>query len=214
MRHAIVDRGVTTTFLPLSVPYRGPVTTDLRAVVHDLITGVAPFDDREAADQADALRWLRSGAPLCRAAKPATPARHLCVYIGLLDVGRRTLLLVDHVTSGLWLLPGGHVDVDEDPRVTVLREAEEELGVAPEFHPAFGSVPLFLSVTDTVGADSHTDVTFWFVLTGDERMRIDADPREARAVRWLDLDDPGPDRSDPRMPAFLAKLQLACDRVA
>jgi 8-oxo-dGTP pyrophosphatase MutT (NUDIX family) len=39
------------------------------------------------------------------------------------------ILLVDHVNAGLWLPPGGHVEVDEDPGLTARREIQEELGL-------------------------------------------------------------------------------------
>lgn len=182
---------------------------DRRAVVHDLVAGVEPLDEHETQDVADTLRWIRSGAPLFRIARPATPDKHLCVYFALFDERRRSVLLVDHVKAGLWLFPGGHVDDGEDPRTTVLREGAEELGINGEFHPRFGDAPLFLTVTKTRGEHSHTDVSFWFVLAADQDMPIDVDPREANAVRWLALDDPvewAHDRFDPHMARFRTKL--------
>lgn len=187
---------------------------DSRAVVYDLVAGVAPFDEREELDRATTLQWIRSGAPLFRIASPATPDKHLCVYFVLFDEARRTVLLVDHVKAGLWLFPGGHVDDGEDPRTTVLREAAEELRVDGEFHPLFGNNPLFLSVTKTRGAHSHTDVTFWFVLSADQNMPLEADPREAHQVRWFALDEPAEwahDRFDPHMARFRAKLLARLD---
>ncbi|MGI9004351.1 MAG: NUDIX hydrolase [Pseudonocardia sp.] len=182
---------------------------DPRVVVHDLAAGIAPHDEREAQDKSVILRWVRSGAPLFRMVRPATPDPHLCVYIVLFDEVRRTVLLVDHVKAGLWLFPGGHVDEGEDPRATVLREAAEELGIDGGFHPWFGDVPLFLTVTRTRGEHSHTDMSFWFVLAADQDMRIQADPREANAVRWFVLDDPAEwahARFDPHMGRFRDKL--------
>ncbi|MGQ0842253.1 NUDIX hydrolase [Actinokineospora sp.] len=168
-----------------------------------------PLDEHEVRDKTETLHWIASGAPLFRIARPATPDKHLCVYFALLDDARRTVMLVDHVKAGLWLFPGGHVDDGEDPRTTVLREAAEELGIDGEFHPGFGGQPLFLTVTQTVGAHSHTDVSFWYVLAGDQDMRIEADPREANAVRWFCLDDPADwahGRFDPHMARFRDKL--------
>jgi hypothetical protein len=55
-------------------------------------------------------------------------------------------------------------------------------------------------------------VSFWFVLTADQGMRIEADPREASKVRWFALDNPAEwalDRFDPHMARFRDKL-LAC----
>lgn len=180
-----------------------------RDVVCDLFAGVEPFDEHEGSDRTATLRWIRSGAPLFRTASPDTRDKHLCVYFALLDTTRRTVLLVDHVKSGLWLLPGGHVDDGEDPRATVRREAAEELRIDAEFHPSFGAEPFFLTVTRTRGAHSHTDVSLWFVLAATEDMRLAADPREAHGVRWFALDDPAEwahDRFDPQMPRFRSKL--------
>jgi 8-oxo-dGTP pyrophosphatase MutT (NUDIX family) len=182
---------------------------DPRDVVYDLVAGVSPFDEHELRDKTSTLGWIDSGAPLFRIARPATPDKHLCVYFALFDEARRTVLLVDHVKAGLWLLSGGHVDDGEDPRRTVLREAAEELSIDGEFHPRFGDEPLFLTVTKTRGEHSHTDVSFWFVLAADQDMRIEADPREANEVRWFALDDPAEwahDRFDPQMGRFRDKL--------
>jgi 8-oxo-dGTP diphosphatase len=62
----------------------------------------------------------------------------------LLDETARSVMLVDHAKARAWLMPGGHVDPDEDPRVTVVRELEEEPQIAPRFHARFGDAPFFL----------------------------------------------------------------------
>src|SRR5215469_17884616 len=126
-------------------------TDDPRVIVRDHVRAVSPLDDREAADQADIIGWIDSGAPLFRTAKPATPPRHLAVYAALVDEAGRSELLVDHRKAQLWVLPGGHVDDGEDPRWSVEREAFEELGISPKFHEKI-SQPCFLSVTRTRGA--------------------------------------------------------------
>ncbi len=38
-------------------------------------------------------------------------------------------LLVDHVLTGLWLPPGGHIDKNETPDSALLREIRQELGL-------------------------------------------------------------------------------------
>lgn len=184
-----------------------------RNIVHDLISGVTPGEDYETRDRTTALNWIESGAPLFRITRPATPNPHLCVYSVFLDDIRRTILLIDHIKAHCRLPPGGHVDPDEDPRTTALREAHEELGINGTFHSHFGDTAAFVSVTETRGDHSHTDVTLWFVLTADQETPITLDTREANALRWFPLDDPtewsNPNRFDPALPRFRSKLLTA-----
>src|SRR3954469_19599865 len=120
-----------------------PITDDSRTLIAGLTARVTPLDDRERQQQADILGWVNSGAPLFRTVPPTTPPQHLAVYFALFDEANRALMLVDHVKAGCWLLPGGHVDDGEDPRTTVVREAQEELGINVRFHERLGEHPFF-----------------------------------------------------------------------
>jgi 8-oxo-dGTP pyrophosphatase MutT (NUDIX family) len=143
---------------------------------------------------------------------PVTPPQHLAVYFALLDERDRSLMLVDHIKAGCWLLPGGHVDDGEDPRTTVVREAQEELGIDVRFHERLGDHPFFLSVTKTRGPHTHSDVTMWFVLHGDRGQVVTPDPGEFRGVGWFGLDEPvdwTADHFDPHMARFVTKLSAA-----
>jgi 8-oxo-dGTP diphosphatase len=184
-----------------------------RQTVRQLAAGVTPADETEAAQQHQILEWIDSGAPLFRTIKPATPPQHLAVYFALLDDADRSVMLVEHVKSQSVLFAGGHVDDMEDPRVTVLREAEEELRIAAKFHDVAGDRPFFLSVTQTRGQDTHTDVTFWFVLAASRHQQFQPDAGEFTAVHWLSLDntDWTAERFDPHMARFATKLIAALD---
>lgn len=186
-----------------------------RAAVRELVTGVRPYDYREAEDRRWMIEWIDSGAQLFRLEKPAHPPKHLAVYAALIDENSRSVMLIDHAKARAWLMPGGHVDPDEDPRRTVVRELDEELGIAPPFHPATGSAPLFLTVTQTRGADSHTDVTLWFVFQADRQAPIVPDPMEISAVQWRELDssDWAAEEFDPGMARFAAKLTQTLDQL-
>ncbi|MET8160337.1 NUDIX hydrolase [Sphaerisporangium sp. NPDC005289] len=174
---------------------------------------VVPYDERESADQRWMLDWIDAGHPLFRTAKPAIPDRHLAVYAALLDEAARTVLLVDHAKAKAWLMPGGHVDPEENPQVTVVRELNEELKIAPPFHARLGSDAFFLTVTETRPPHSHTDVTLWFVFSASQQMEIVPDPAEFSACRWFALDDAGAwaGDSDPQMHRFMAKLTSALE---
>lgn len=199
---------------------------DLRLLIADLVAKVAPFDAREAADQADMLDWVASGQQLFRTAKPATPPKHLVVYFVPVDAANKCLLLGDHRKSGLWLPPGGHVEDGEDPRQAVIREAREELGIVADFHPGLagetgetgeiseegGQTPFFLTVTPTNDASSHLDVDLWFALRLSRGTRLEPDQGEFRSVRWFEFGDQQDwpaTRYDPEMGRFAGKLGSA-----
>jgi 8-oxo-dGTP diphosphatase len=195
---------------------KGPIMTaedPPRQTVRLLAAEVVPADETEATQQQQILAWIDSGAPLFRTVKPATPPQHLAVYFALLDDADRSVMLVDHVKSQSVLLAGGHVDDLEDPRISVLREAEEELRIAAKFHDIAGDRPFFLSVTRTRGQDTHTDVTLWFVLAASRHQQLQPDPDEFTAVHWLPLDstDWTAERFDPHMARFASKLIAALD---
>jgi 8-oxo-dGTP diphosphatase len=184
-----------------------PGDDDVRGLISDLVAAVEPFDEREAADQADILSWIAVGQQLFRTVPPATPPKHLVVYFVPVDAASRCLLLGDHRKSGLWLPPGGHVEDGEDPRQAVIREAREELGIAAAGEE---DMPFFLTVTPTNDVNSHLDVSLWFVLrVARHGTQLTPDPREFKSVRWFDVDRPRTWSAadyDPEMRRFAAKL--------
>lgn len=177
----------------------------LTAEIADLVRSIRPYDVLENDHLHQTSEWLASGAPLFRTQKPATPPQHLVAYFALFDPGQNKLLLVDHKNAGLWLPSGGHVEVDEHPRTTVIREAREELALDAHF---LWDKPLFLTVTETVGAATpHTDVSLWYVLQGDCTLPLTYDPTEFYDVAWFSLDQLPLTRTDPHMARFAAKLR-------
>jgi 8-oxo-dGTP pyrophosphatase MutT (NUDIX family) len=174
----------------------------MRALIRNELTAIEPVDQLERQHLADALAWVDSGADLFRVAKPATPPKHLVSYFAVVDVDQ--ILLVDHKNAGLWLPAGGHVELGEHPRSTVLRELEEELGFSAG-HAI--EAPLMVTCTTTVGLTAgHTDVSLWYVVHSSRKQSIRFDEAEFNAVRWFDFCEIPVERSDPHLARFTRKL--------
>jgi 8-oxo-dGTP pyrophosphatase MutT (NUDIX family) len=176
----------------------GRLAGGIIGAIEHLVANVQPHDTLEADHQLDALNWIRSRARIFRVAKPDDPPKHLVSYF-----------FVDHITSGLWLPAGGHVEPNEHPWRTVSREMLEELRVEAVPIRRLGAEPLFVTVTDTQGTPSHVDVSLWFVVTGPEGTVYDFDKREFRACRWMSFDEVltmSSSTLDPHAHRFIAKL--------
>ncbi len=114
------------------------------------------------------------------------------------------LLLVDHINAELWLPTGGHVEPGEHPKLTVIREAQEELGIDPVFRDG---KPIFLTESVTVGRTAgHTDVSLWYVIDAKRDAKLMFDRNEFRDARWFRRDTIPLERTDQHMARFLRKL--------
>ncbi|MEM9400136.1 MAG: NUDIX hydrolase [Verrucomicrobiota bacterium] len=179
----------------------------LREKIRQEVESIDPFDDLERDTQKDVLAWIDSEVELCRIEKPATPDKHLVSYFVLVD--GEHLLLVDHKMAQLWLPTGGHVEPNEHPRQTVLREAGEELSIQAEF---LFEGPLFITSTVTVGRTAgHTDISLWYVLKGGRNLDINSDRSEFQSICWFKKDRVPLDRTDPHIDRFISKLYKTYD---
>ncbi len=181
-----------------------------RTAAERALEAIRPWDDVEREHRADALAWVRGPQPIWRTRTPDEPPKHLVSYFVLVDPSARRCLLVDHRSAGLWLPSGGHVEVGEEPEVTVSRELDEELGVELPLLDGLSTNPLFVTVTRTVDpVAGHTDVSLWFVCRAEVDVALAPDPAEFHGVRWWSLDElAGSDGRgfDPHLPRFSTKL--------
>ncbi len=115
---------------------------------------------------------------------------------GLVLVARRADLPNAEGAAGVWQLPQGGIDSDEDPRAAVLRELREEIGT--DRARIIGEHPDWLSydlppalLGRALGGRFRGQRQRWFALrfTGtDADIRLDQDPHpEFDAWRWLPL---------------------------
>ena len=177
----------------------------MREAVRDEVLKIVPLDSLENQTRKEVLSWIDSGCEIFRLEKPATPPKHLVSYFVVVDGAY--LLLVDHINAGLWLPTGGHVEPNEHPKDTVIREAREELGLELEF---LFPDPLLVTSTETVGKTAgHTDVSLWYALQGDRAVDYAYDTSEFRSVNWFHQEEAPFEQSDPEISRFIQKLRIA-----
>ncbi len=110
------------------------------------------------------------------------------------------VLLVKHKKLGVWLYPGGHIEDNETPDETVIREALEETGLIVEI---IGEKDKNLADTDAdvsvlynpyvilcelVGDHYHNDIIYLCKITGEEAP-IKYDAKESEAIGFFGLDE-------------------------
>ncbi len=173
--------------------------------IYALIAEISPLDQLEKDHIDDTLRWIKSGAPVFRIHKPNVPDKHLACYFCLFDPKTEKILLVNHINAGLWLPPGGHVDINEHPQETARRECMEELHISATF---LLETPIFITQTNTVGKTSgHVDVNLWYVLEGQSDSCLDLKSDEFITTRWFSIPEVSELKTDAYIDRFLKKLQ-------
>lgn len=181
-------------------------TVDVREEILHLVSKIDPLDAIERQHIDFVVQWIGSGANICRTAKPATPPTHLVAYCVIVSPEHSKMLLVDHKKALAWLPSGGHVEPDEHPKETVVRETKEELNIEACF---LYEEPLFVTVTETVGDETqHTDVSLWYLLKWHPDDPLTYDQEEFHQIRWFGMDELPFERSDPHLGRFIKKMLL------
>jgi 8-oxo-dGTP pyrophosphatase MutT (NUDIX family) len=190
---------------------------NIREKINKLIQAIVPLDEIEREHQKDALDWIVSGVEIFRIEKPATPLKHLVSYSVLVDFEERKILLLDHKKALKKLPGGGHINKDELPLEAAKRELVEELGIEPALAFDASEVPLFITVTETVGLTAgHIDVDLWYVFKRDSSAPIKSETdefkREFNGFHWLGFQEilsMPIEEFDPNMHRFVEKLKLS-----
>ena len=118
---------------------------------------------------------------------------HVTGSAWILNETSSQVLLLHHAKLDRWLQPGGHCDGDCDVLRVALREAEEESGLSSfeVLSPAVFDVDVHWIPERGDGQNlvpSHWHYDVRFLLRADSNARLQLNS-EAKALRWVDLDD-------------------------
>lgn len=136
------------------------------------------------------LRWqLEAGH---RLDERTTYPGHLTTSAVILSPDHRQTLLIDHVTIGRWLQPGGHYEPVDHFHLSARREAEEETGVQNlRLHPWHrdSDLPFVIDSHDVPGKPArnepphiHHDLQYLFI--ADPALPLVAQLEEVHAAHW------------------------------
>lgn len=113
---------------------------------------------------------------------------HFCVYFLPFNPEMKQVFIGDHKKSGLWLVPGGHIDQGENLFAATNREISEELGVANYFSEI--PKPFLLTIThitnERQSCKTHYDI--WYLMeTNGSNFQVDF--TEFHQVKWLSISE-------------------------
>ena len=128
----------------------------------------------------------------------------LVVAVALVDADHRVLIAqrpADKALGGLWEFPGGKLEAGERPEEALIRELDEELGIAVQ-KPCLA--PL------TFASHSYPDMHLLMPLYICRRWSGTPGSREGQALRWVRpralRDFPMPPADEPLIPALIDLL--------
>ena len=142
---------------------------------------------RTAVDERERTSITRIVTELARLSTPYDEHADLVHVTGsAIITGPRGVVLHLHKRMGLWLQPGGHVDLGEDPADAALREATEETGLAL-VHAT--DPPTIAHVDAHDGPKGHFHLDVRYVLTATTDADPTPPPEESQDCRWFDWDE-------------------------
>ncbi|MDB5245447.1 MAG: hydrolase [Parcubacteria group bacterium] len=122
-------------------------------------------------------------------------------------VNGNTVLLRKHDKYKVWLPPGGHVELDEDPTEAAVREMKEEVGLDVSLVSAMPINTERLSYADNEGkdlitpyfmnrhriSDTHEHISFEYFGTSETKSVVQGETELSDDIKWFtceELNDP------------------------
>ena len=113
--------------------------------------------------------------------------------VGCFIVFENKVLLVNHPRYDMWLCPGGHIELDEDPEEALFREIKEETGLDVEIiankpnlnfpRTKYIYIPAYISVHDANPPHKHIGLTYFARAKSAANLKSD----EHTEARWFTL---------------------------
>jgi len=152
-------------------------------IVYGLVRAFDELTDGAALKSRELILMLLKCSPGPFSRRQFTPGHITCTGLVLAPDGER-VLLVHHRRLDRWLVPGGHVEADDDAIWdTARRETIEETGVAlePDSAPRLAGLDVHgIPAAKGEPYHLHHDLLFHFRATAEE-LRVS---EESRAVLW------------------------------
>lgn len=127
---------------------------------------------------------------------------HFCVGGILINRSKHQVLLGRHIKSDHWLGPGGHIEPNESPIITIIRECQEEIGYKMK-HPILYNFIHFHNVGKQT-CKEHYD--FFFIEFIEDLPIFTFDHGEFTQLKWFSFEDSLKQKLFPQYRALLHKL--------
>lgn len=115
--------------------------------------------------------------------------REFCASVFVINPENKKILLVKHKHFNKWVQPGGHIEHNEVPEETAMREAYEETGIKVQLlgerFPRENDYIRPLGIQKNRGSkgDIHVDVTYAAIPVGNTEPNYDDE--ETTNVKWF-----------------------------
>ena len=119
--------------------------------------------------------------------------RHFCASVFVIDRNKKKILLVKNKKFNKWVQPGGHIEENETPEETAIREVYEETGLRVkllgEHFPRESDFvrPLAIQKNRGKNDDLHIDIVY-VGETIDQKEGI-FDEKESTGIGWFSRND-------------------------
>ncbi len=150
-----------------------------------------PFNEQEEKDKELILEMLKSEKDiLARENKKC----HFTVSAWIVNPDREKVLMCFHNIYNSWAWLGGHADGDSNLKRVILKEIEEESGIA---NIKFLSEDIFSLEILTVDGhikkgeyvSSHLHLNLTFLLEADTNIKLSIKPDENSGLEWIKVED-------------------------